>query len=200
MGSESSESRYAKSQRESKETKISVELGLDGPGKIQIQTGVGFFDHMLEQTAFHGRWDLNLHAEGDLHFDDHHTVEDTAIVLGQALVAIAKQKPIERYGHAIVPMDEALVMVALDFSGRSILAYDVPFVRERIGELATENIREFFRALAAHAGLTLHIRKMAGENDHHVAEAVFKAFGQAVRQALRASDRAGAPSTKGMLD
>ncbi|MGV3617081.1 MAG: imidazoleglycerol-phosphate dehydratase HisB [Fimbriimonas sp.] len=192
--------RYADLYRESTETRVQVVIDLDGGTRRDIATGVGFFDHMLQQLAFHGQLDVGISAEGDLHIDDHHTIEDVGIVLGRALAQALGEEPIVRYGNAITPMDEALVMVALDISGRGMLIYDVPFVRERVGDMATENIREFFRALSVHAGITLHIRKMAGENDHHVAEAIFKSFGRALHQATRVSERRGVASTKGMLD
>jgi imidazoleglycerol-phosphate dehydratase len=192
--------RKAELSRESSETRVKVVLDLDGGAHRDIATGVGFFDHMLQQLAFHGQVDLEISAQGDLHIDDHHTVEDVGIVLGQAFAQAVKGRPIARYADAITPMDEALIMVALDFSGRGMLIYDVPFVRENLGGLATENIREFFRAFSTHAGITLHIRKMAGENDHHVAEGIFKGIGRALHQATRLSERKGVASTKGMFD
>lgn len=192
--------RFAELYRESGETRIQVVLDLDGGTRRDISTGVGFFDHMLQQLAFHGRIDVGISAEGDLHIDDHHTVEDVGIVLGKALSQAVGNEPIVRYGHTMSPMDEALVLVALDISGRGILTYDVDFRREKIGDMATENIREFFRALSAHGGITLHIRKIAGENDHHVAEAIFKGIGRALYEATRKSERRGVTSTKGMLD
>jgi imidazoleglycerol-phosphate dehydratase len=192
--------RRAEVKRESTETRVSIELDLDGGTRREISTGVGFFDHMLQQLAFHGQVDVSIQAEGDLHIDDHHTIEDVGIVLGRALAEAKGEVPIVRYGHSITPMDEALVMVALDFSGRGMLLYDVPFVRERVGDMATENVREFFRALSAQAGITLHIRKLAGENDHHVAEGIFKGVGRALYDATRLSNRKGVASTKGMFD
>jgi imidazoleglycerol-phosphate dehydratase len=192
--------RQAELSRESTETRVKVVLDLDGGAHRAISTGVGFFDHMLQQLAFHGQVDLEISAEGDLHIDDHHTVEDVGIVFGRAFAQALGGKPIVRYGNTITPMDEALIMVALDFSGRGMLIYDVPFVREKVGDMATENVREFFRAFSTHAGITLHIRKLAGENDHHVAEGIFKGIGRALYQATRPSDRKGVASTKGMFD
>jgi imidazoleglycerol-phosphate dehydratase len=192
--------RYAEIYRETSETRIQVVLDLDGGTRRDISTGIGFFDHMLQQLAFHGQVDIGVAVEGDLNIDDHHTVEDVGIVLGQALSQALGDEPIERYGSNHTPMDEALALIALDISGRGILGFDVEWRREKIGELSTECIREFFRALSAHAGITLHIRKIAGENDHHVCEAIFKGFGRALFQATRASDRRGATSTKGSRD
>jgi len=192
--------RYAEIYRETSETRIQVVLDLDGGTRRDIATGIGFFDHMLQQLAFHGQIDVGVGAEGDLHIDDHHTVEDVGIVLGQALSQALGNETIERYGSTFAPMDEALVLVAIDISGRGVLGFDVAWTREKIGDLSTECVREFFRALSAHAGITLHIRKIAGENDHHVCEAIFKAFGRALFQATRHSDRRGAPSTKGVRD
>jgi len=193
--------RYAEIYRETAETRIQVVLDLDGGTRRDISTGIGFFDHMLTQLAFHGQFDIGISAEGDLHIDDHHTAEDVGIVLGKALAqALDQSDPIVRFGSAHAPMDEALVLVAVDFSGRGGLFYDVNFTRESLGELATECVREFFRALATHAGITLHIRQIAGENNHHICEAVFKGFGLAMHQATRRSERRGSTSTKGSRD
>jgi imidazoleglycerol-phosphate dehydratase len=193
--------RYAELDRDTNETHIQVVLDLDGGTRRDILTGIGFFDHMLELFAFHGQVDIGLGAEGDLEVDDHHTVEDTGIVIGKAIrEALAAGDNIVRYGNATLPMDEALVLVAIDISGRGQLHWAVDFKRERLGDLATENIREFFRALSAHGGITIHIRKITGENDHHVCEAIFKAFGQALHDATRITERRGSPSTKGKLD
>jgi imidazoleglycerol-phosphate dehydratase len=193
--------RYAEVYRETAETRIQVVLDLDGGTRRDISTGIAFFDHMLTQLAFHGQFDIGLTAEGDLEIDDHHTVEDTGIVLGQALAqALDNSDPIERYGSNHTPMDEALVLVALDVSGRGMLTYDVPFKRDMIGGLSTECVREFFRALSTHAGITLHIRMVCGENDHHICEAIFKGFGRALHQATRKSERRGSTSTKGKRD
>jgi len=193
--------RYAELDRETNETHIQIVLDLDGGTRRDILTGIGFFDHMLELFAFHGQIDIGLGAEGDLEVDDHHTVEDTGIVIGKAIrEALAAGEGIERYGHSIVPMDEALVMVAMDISGRGQIHWDLEFKRERIGDLATENVREFFRALSAHAGITIHVRKLAGDNDHHICESLFKSFGLALHQATRVTERRGSTSTKGKLD
>lgn len=196
-----SSERTAEVSRKSAETTVEVTLSLDSSGAPEISTGVGFFDHMLTQLAFHGRLGLNLQATGDLHIDDHHTVEDVGIVLGQAIKkAIESGAPIVRYASNHTPMDESLVLCALDISGRGMLTYDVPYQREMLGQLSTECIREFFRALSQHAGITLHLRKVCGENDHHVAEATFKAFGRALYEATRLTDRPSVASTKGKLD
>lgn len=193
--------RFAEVDRETKETRVSVVLDLDGGAKRDIQTTIGFFDHMLDLMAFHGRFNLGLKCDGDTFIDDHHSVEDTAIVLGQAFhKALAMSNPIDRYGSVHQVMDEALVLVAIDISGRGMLTFDVPFNRENLGEMATENVREFFRAFAAHAGWTVHIHKLAGVNDHHVCEAIFKGFGRALRQAISVSDGSGPMSTKGKID
>jgi len=193
--------RFAELFRESNETRVSVVLDLDGGTKQDITTGIGFLDHMLTLMAFHGCLDAGIKAEGDLHVDDHHTAEDVGIVLGRALrEALAESEPIERFGDAAVPMDEALVLAALDFSGRGMLFFDHQFRREKLGELSTECIREFLRAFAAHAGMTLHVRVLAGANDHHIAEAIFKAVGLALHRATRRTDRPGSTSTKGTID
>lgn len=193
--------RYAELDRETSETHIQVVLDLDGGSRRDILTGIGFFDHMLELFAFHGQVDIGIGAEGDLEVDDHHTVEDTGIVLGKAIrEALAASDPVVRYGSCYLPMDEALALVAMDISGRGQLHWDVEFKREKIGDLSTENVREFFRALTSHAGITLHVRKIVGENDHHVCEAIFKGFGLALHQATRIAERRNANSTKGKQD
>jgi imidazoleglycerol-phosphate dehydratase len=192
--------RYAEIYRETSETRIQIVLDLDGGTRRDITTGIAFFDHMLQQMAFHGQIDVGIGVEGDLQIDDHHTVEDVGIVLGQALSQALGDEPIERYGSNHTAMDEALALTAIDVSGRGVLAFDVPWKRERIGELSTECVREFFRALSMHSGITLHIRKVAGENDHHVCEAIFKGFGLALYQATRHTDRRGSTSTKGRRD
>jgi len=193
--------RYAELDRETSETHIQVVLDLDGGSRRDILTGIGFFDHMLELFAFHGQIDIGLGSEGDLEVDDHHTVEDTGIVLGKAIrEALDAGDAIERYSSVHVPMDDALVLVAMDISGRGQLHWEVPFAREKVGDLSTENIREFFRALTAHSGITLHVRKMAGHNDHHLCEAVFKAFGLALDQATRLTPSRSSNSTKGKQD
>jgi imidazoleglycerol-phosphate dehydratase len=193
--------RYAEVERETKETRVQVVIDLDGGTRRDILTGIGFFDHMLAQLAFHGQFDVGISAEGDLEIDDHHTVEDVGIVLGQAIrQALDIDSSIARYGSIMTPMDEALVLVAIDISGRGLLCYDVEFKRDAIGELSTECIREFFRSFTTHAGITLHIRKFAGDNDHHVCEAMFKGVGRALLDATRKVDRRGTSSTKGKID
>lgn len=192
--------RYGEVLRETSETRVQVVLDLDGGTRRDIKTGVGFFDHMLQQLAFHGQMDVGIEAEGDLHFDDHHTVEDVGIVLGQAFrQALDGDDAIVRYADHHTAMDDALVLVAIDLGGRAYLVWDVPFEREAIGALATENVREFFRAFTAHAGVTLHVRKIAGVNDHHVVEALFKGVGRAIHTATRRADRRVA-TTKGKRD
>lgn len=193
--------RYAEVERETNETRVQVVLDLDGGTRRDVLTGIQFFDHMLAQLAFHGQFNLGVGAEGDLEVDDHHTVEDVGIVLGQAFrQALDVDDAIVRYGSNLTPMDEALILVAIDMSGRGILRYDVDFRRDKIGALSTECIREFLRAFVMHAGFTLHIRKMAGENDHHVCEAIFKGLGRAIYEATRKVDRRGSASTKGQID
>lgn len=193
--------RYAEVERESNETRVRVVLDIDGGTKRNISTGIGFFDHMLDQFAFHGNFDLGLQAEGDLEIDDHHTVEDVAIVLGKAFKeAMSANDPIRRYFSISVPMDETLVLCAIDVSGRGILGWNVPFTRERVGGLATECVPEFFRAFTAHSGITIHFQKLAGTNDHHGIEAVFKSFGLCLRDALVRIERKGPSSTKGRID
>ncbi|MCX7779756.1 MAG: imidazoleglycerol-phosphate dehydratase HisB [Negativicutes bacterium] len=188
-------------ERRTLETNISITLKLDGSGNADITTGIGFFDHMLILFARHGLFDLTVKAEGDLHIDAHHTVEDTGIVLGQALSqALGDKSGIRRYGTAFVPMDEALAMVSLDISGRPFLAYDVSISAAKVGGFDTELLEEFLRALAVHAGLTLHVRLLAGKNAHHIIEAVFKALGRALDEASGRDARiGGVMSTKGML-
>jgi imidazoleglycerol-phosphate dehydratase len=193
--------RIAEIERKTKETHIKVRVDLDGAGAAQIVTGVGFFDHMLEQIARHGLMDLSIGAEGDLHIDDHHTVEDVGIALGAAIgKALGDKTGIRRYGHAIVPMDEALVLCALDFSGRGHLEYSLSYASPKIGTFDTELIVEFFRAVALNCGATVHIRRLAGRNSHHVCEAAFKAFARAVDAAKQRDERVvGVPSSKGAL-
>ena len=193
--------RTANIKRQTAETNITADIRIDGTGNSQIATGIGFFDHMLILFAKHGFFDLNLTADGDLHIDGHHTVEDAGIVLGQAFAkALGDKSGIKRYGTAFVPMDEALVMVSLDISGRPFLAFDVEIGAERIGTFDSELVEEFLRALAVHAGLTLHVRLMAGKNAHHIVEGVFKALGRALDEATRTDERiVGVMSTKGML-
>ncbi len=185
--------------RKTKETDISLTLCLDGSRQVQVATGIGFFDHMLTALAFHAGFDLELTVEGDLYVDGHHTVEDTGIALGQALGRLLADKSgIARYGAAYVPMDEALGFCALDASGRAYLVFDCPFAGSACGGFDTALAVEFFRALACNAGLTLHLRCLYGANDHHKLEALFKACGQALRQAVAQQD-GGALSTKGVL-
>lgn len=193
--------RKAAISRRTKETDITLSVDLDGTGESDIQTGVGFFDHMLTHVARHGLLNLTVKAVGDLHIDDHHTVEDIGIVFGQALVQAGGTKQgITRYGQALVPMDEALVAVALDWSGRGILVSDLSFDAQKIGTFDTDLVNEFFRAVAANAGITLHIEQRRGSNAHHTAEAAYKAFGRAFDGAKQMDARVtGIPSTKGVL-
>jgi len=193
--------RVAEVSRATRETDIFLRLDLDGNGDSQIETGVGFFDHMLTHIARHGLLGLDVRAVGDLQVDDHHTVEDVGIALGQALrEAVGDKNGMVRYGDATIPMDEALILCALDFSGRGALHFDVAFPDTRIGNFATELVEEFFHAVAQNAGMTLHLRLIAGRNAHHIAEAAFKAFGRALQTAVRRDARiVGVPSTKGVL-
>ena len=194
--------REATVSRDTLETQITVSVCLDGTGKAEFDTGVPFLEHMLDQIARHGMVDLNIKANGDLHIDAHHTVEDIGITLGQALAkAVGDRRGILRYGHAYVPLDEALSRVVIDFSGRPSLHYDVPFTRASVGDFDVDLFAEFFHGLVNHAHLTLHIDNLKGENSHHQAETVFKAFGRALRMAVSADERAPSamPSTKGVL-
>jgi imidazoleglycerol-phosphate dehydratase len=194
--------RVAEVNRNTAETRIRVKVNLDGTGQARLSTGIGFFDHMLDQIARHGLIDLDIEAEGDLHIDGHHTVEDVGITLGQAVhKAIGDKKGIRRYGHAYVPLDEALSRVVIDFSGRPGLVMDVPFKSGMIGALDTQLVHEFFQGFVNHAFVTLHIDNLKGENAHHQAETVFKAFARALRAALELDPRAlgTIPSTKGSL-
>ena len=187
--------------RKTTETKIELDLQLDGTGRYDITTGVGFFDHMLEQLARHALIDLTLRAEGDLQIDDHHTVEDCGILLGKALTqALGDKQGIRRYGSCLLPMDDTLVRAALDLSGRPYLVWKVAITAPKIGTFDTELVREFFTALSTHGGITLHVECIDGINSHHIAEATFKAVARALRTALEADPRAsGVPSTKGTL-
>ena len=188
--------------RTTAETDITVTVDLDGTGQTQVATGIGFLDHMLTAFGKHAMLDLAVRAEGDLHIDFHHTTEDVGIVLGQAIdAAVGDKRGIRRYGHAVVPMDEALVDAALDLSGRAFIAFGPMFDRDKIGEMDTELFAEFFRALAANARMTLHVRQLAGVNNHHIVEACFKAVARALRAATEPDPRAPAaiPSTKGSL-
>jgi imidazoleglycerol-phosphate dehydratase len=194
--------RSAKVSRNTLETQIEVELNLDGSGKARFDTGLPFLDHMLDQIARHGMLDMNITARGDLHIDAHHTVEDIGITLGQAFnQAINDKKGLRRYGHAYVPLDESLSRVVLDISGRPGLVFNCEFVRDSIGEFDVDLINEFFQGFVNHALVTLHIDNLAGNNAHHQAETIFKAFGRALRMALELDPRmAGVmPSTKGVL-
>ena len=194
--------RTADIRRDTKETKIRVALNLDGTGQARLATGIGFFDHMLDQIARHGAVDLTVEAEGDLHIDGHHTVEDIGITLGQAVArAVGDKKGIRRYGHAYVPLDEALSRVVIDFSGRPGLIWQVPFTRAMIGEFDVDLAHEFFQGFVNHALVTLHVDNLRGENAHHQCETVFKAFARALRVAAEADPRAAGvvPSTKGIL-
>ena len=194
--------RKAEITRKTNETEISVSVTLDGTGQHRMASGVGFFDHMLDQLARHALVDISLAAKGDLHIDDHHTVEDCGIALGQALArALGDKRGIRRYGECSLPMDDAQVRCALDLSGRPFLVWNVPFPTPKIGTFDTELVREFFQALATHAGITLHVDLIHGINSHHIAEAVFKAVARSLRVAVEADPRmAGSiPSTKGTL-
>jgi imidazoleglycerol-phosphate dehydratase len=194
--------RTADVNRETRETQIRVQINLDGAGQSNLHTGIGFFDHMLDQIARHGLIDLDIQAKGDLHIDAHHTVEDVGITLGQAVAqAVGDKKGIRRYGHAYVPLDEALSRVVIDFSGRPGLEMHVPFKSGVIGQFDTQLTYEFFQGFANHAFVTLHIDNLRGENAHHQAETVFKAFGRALRSALEIDPRSVGqiPSTKGSL-
>ncbi len=194
--------RTAQVTRNTLETRITVSLNLDGTGVSRLATGVPFLDHMLDQIARHGLIDLDIQAEGDLHIDAHHTVEDTGITFGQAFAqALGDKKGIRRYGHAYVPLDEALSRVVIDLSGRPGLEYHVDYTRARIGEFDVDLFLEFFRGFINHAGVTLHIDNLRGINAHHQAETIFKAFGRALRMAVETDARMGdaLPSTKGAL-
>ena len=192
--------RQASIKRETNETSIELEINLDGKGHSEINTGIGFFDHMLTLFAFHSKADLKVIAKGDLNVCDHHTIEDVGITLGQAFKeAIGDKNGINRYGTFYVPMDETLALVSLDISNRPFVVFDCNFKREMVGEMATEMVIEFFRAFAFNAGITLHLKVLYGENDHHKIEALFKAFGRALKEAKHVSEENGIPSTKGKL-
>jgi imidazoleglycerol-phosphate dehydratase len=194
--------RTASIERNTLETKIRISVNLDGSGESRLETGVPFLDHMLDQVARHGLIDLDIAAEGDLHIDAHHTVEDIGITLGQAIArAVGDKKGIRRYGHAYVPLDEALSRVVVDFSGRPGLVHEVTYTRASIGKFDTELFFEFFQGFVNHASVTLHIDNLRGRNAHHIAETIFKAFGRALRMALEADPRMQGvmPSTKGSL-
>jgi imidazoleglycerol-phosphate dehydratase len=194
--------RRAAVERNTKETQIRVELVLDGNGRCQVASGVGFFDHMLDQLARHGLLDVTVEARGDLHIDGHHTIEDIGIALGQAFAqAIGDKAGVRRYGHAYVPLDEALSRVVIDLSGRPGLEWNVPFKRAMIGEFDVDLAHEFFQGFVNHAAVTLHVDNLRGDNAHHQCETVFKAFGRALRMAVERDPRAAGtiPSTKGTL-
>jgi imidazoleglycerol-phosphate dehydratase len=194
--------RKAEVTRDTTETQIRVSIDLDGTGAARLSTGIGFFDHMLDQIARHGLVDLEIEAKGDLHIDGHHTVEDVGITLGQAVArAVGDKKGLRRYGHAYVPLDEALSRVVIDFSGRPSLHMRVDFRSSMIGALDTQLVHEFFQGFANHAGVTLHIDNLHGANAHHQCETIFKAFARALRMAVEIDARAAGvvPSTKGSL-
>ncbi len=197
----SMEERIAQVDRETAETSVHVSLYLDGTGKAEVETGIGFLDHMLNHVIRHALFDAVIQARGDLQVDAHHTVEDVGICLGMALQrALGEKRGIERYGHAIVPMDDALVMVAVDLSGRAYLHCDLQLPPVMLGQMPAELVQEFLRALAFHVPMNLHVRRLAGENAHHIAEATFKALGRALADAVRHRSReTGVPSTKGVL-
>lgn len=194
-------SRTASVERNTKETKIRVSLDLDGSGKAELQTGIGFFDHMLDGFARHGLFDLSIHVDGDLHVDCHHTVEDTGIVLGQTVrEAVGDKKGIRRYGSCILPMDEALVLCAVDLSGRPYYVSDAQFTVPKIGDLDTEMVKEFFYALSYSGQMNLHFKVLSGSNNHHICEAMFKAFAKALDAAVSYDERiTDVLSTKGSL-
>lgn len=194
--------RAAKISRKTKETEIEVSVDLDGAGAAKIQTGIGFFDHMLEQLARHSLIDIAISAKGDLHIDQHHTVEDTGIALGQAIrQALGDRAGIARYADALLPMDETLTRVAIDVSGRPFLVFRTVFMRQKIGEFDTELVREFFQAFVMNAGITLHVETLYGENAHHISESCFKGLARALRLAVELDPRqkGAIPSTKGTL-
>ncbi|MCC5912655.1 MAG: imidazoleglycerol-phosphate dehydratase HisB [Clostridiaceae bacterium] len=193
--------RQSKIKRSTAETNIEIAIDLDGKGKGRINTGIGFFDHMLQQVAKHGLMDLEIEAKGDLEVDFHHTVEDVGIVLGQIIAkALGDKKGIIRYSTLFIPMDEALSMVSMDLSGRPFLHFEVDFTGWAVGKFEVQLVEEFFRAVAFHAGITLHIRTLYGKNDHHIIEGIFKAFGRALDAATRIDERIeGVMSTKGAL-
>ena len=193
--------RTAKIQRHTKETQIILNLDLDGSGKTSIESGIGFFDHMLEQFCYHSKINLELKISGDLEIDYHHSVEDCGICLGEAFnKALGDKKGLNRYGFFVLPMDDALIRVALDFSGRSFLNWNVTFSNSKIGSFDTELVREFFQAFSSNAKMTLHIERLDGFNSHHICEAIYKGFGRAVREAISKDKTSNEiPSTKGVL-
>lgn len=193
--------RIAQLDRKTNETNITIEVNLDGEGIYDIDTGIGFFDHMLSLASKHGIIDLNVKCEGDLYVDAHHTVEDVGIALGKCIEkALGDKKGIKRYGTSFLPMDETLALVSMDISGRPYLVFEAEFNSEKVGEMDTELVEEFFRAVAFNAGITLHIKVLYGKNSHHMIEALFKAFGRALREAVTKDERIkGVMSTKGTL-
>lgn len=195
-------SRVAKITRTTKETEITIELNLDGKGIAKVDTGIGFFDHMLLSFAKHGFFDLSVHVKGDLIVDGHHTIEDTGIVLGQAIrQALGDKEGIKRYGSFLLPMDETLVLCAIDLSGRPYLNFQAEFTQERVGYMDTELVREFFYAISYSAGMNLHLKQMDGTNNHHIIEAMFKAFAKALDEAATSDVRIkGVLSTKGTVE
>jgi imidazoleglycerol-phosphate dehydratase len=195
-------SRSAVINRNTKETDINMEFTVDGSGKAQIETGIGFFNHMLESFTRHGLFDMKLNVKGDLYVDSHHTVEDTGIVLGQAIKsALGDKQGIKRYGSFILPMDETLVLCAIDLSGRPYFVYNLEFSSDRVGYMETELVKEFFYAVSYSAGMNLHIKMLSGGNDHHIIEAVFKAFAKALDEACGIDERIqGVLSTKGSIE
>ncbi len=195
------ENRLATISRKTKETDINMELNLDGSGKTQIETGIGFFNHMLDSFARHGFFDLKLTVKGDLYVDAHHTVEDTGIVLGQAIKnALGDKQGIKRYGSFLLPMDETLILCAIDLSGRPYLSYDLSYTADKVGYLDTELVKEFFYAISYSAGMNLHIKMLSGDNNHHIVEAAFKAFAKALDEACSIDPRIqGVLSTKGSI-
>lgn len=194
--------RKAQLKRKTKETDISLDFNIDGKGIADIDTGIGFFDHMLNHVAKHGFFDINLAAKGDLEIDCHHTIEDVGIVFGKAInESLGDKNKIKRYGSAIIPMDETLVLCSLDLSGRSYLNFDVNFSSNKIGDMDSEMVEEFFRAVATNGGMNLHIKLLDGKNNHHIAEGIFKAFANALDAATTIDNRIeGARSTKGLLE
>ena len=193
--------RNAEIKRTTSETDITMSLNLDGSGKFNISTGVGFFDHMLAGFAKHGLFDLDLTVKGDLEVDDHHTIEDTGIVLGEAIKkSLGDKKGIRRYGHCILPMDEALILCAVDLSGRAYYSSDLTFTFDKMGDMNTQMVREFFYAVSSAAGMNLHFKQLSGLNDHHIAEGAFKAFAKALDMAVTVDERIGGVlSTKGTI-
>ncbi|MGD8325564.1 MAG: imidazoleglycerol-phosphate dehydratase HisB [Sphingomonadales bacterium] len=194
--------RQASIKRETNETQIEVSLNLDGTGQYEVETGIGFLDHMLEQLSRHSLMDLKVKAKGDLHIDYHHTTEDTGIAIGQAVAkALGERRGITRYGSALIPMDETLTRAAIDMSGRPYLIWKVNFTRDKLGEMDTELFKEWFQAFAQGAGATLHVENLYGENSHHIVESSFKALARAFRQAVELDPRKAdaVPSTKGTL-